>query len=157
MTALPAGASSSDGRRFISPQLVIYGAAWRREAGVRGTGPPELVHCPAPSCFTTQRAGLANLRWQTVTYITPRLADEDWLCFKGSVHTQSIFGKFSTQRQGISFSPLLLLCRFDLSCFVLFVLSHAYLSLLAPSPPPLPPPLLSPPCLLLSVCGCNVK
>ena len=53
------------------PQLVIYGTAKQREAGVHGTGPPELVHCPAPSCFTTQRAGLPNLRWQTVTYITP--------------------------------------------------------------------------------------
>lgn len=69
------------------PQLVIYGTAKRGEAGVRGTRPPELVHCPAPSCFTTQRAGLPNLRWQTVTYITPRLANEDWWCFKGSVYT----------------------------------------------------------------------
>lgn len=69
------------------PQLVIYGTAKQREAGVRGTRPPELVHCPAPSCFTTQRAGLPNLRWQTVTYITPRLANEDWWCLKGSVYT----------------------------------------------------------------------
>lgn len=45
-----------------------YGKAG--ETGVHGTRPPELVHCPAPSCFTTQRAGLPNLRWQTVTYIT---------------------------------------------------------------------------------------
>lgn len=130
---LPAGASSSDGRRFISPQLVIYGAAWRREAGVRGTGPPELVHCPAPSCFTTQRAGLANLRWQTVTYITPRLADEDWWCFKGSVHTVDFSQVFHTAPRNLFFPPLLL-CRFDLSCFVLFVLSHVYLSLLPPRP-----------------------
>ena len=69
------------------PQLVIYGTAKLREAGVHGTRPPELVHCPAPSCFTTQRAGLPNLRWQTVTYITPRLANEDWWCLKGSVYT----------------------------------------------------------------------
>lgn len=69
------------------PQLVIYGTAKQREAGVHGTRPPELVHCPAPSCFTTQRAGLPNLRWQTVTYITPRLANEDWWCLKGSVYT----------------------------------------------------------------------
>lgn len=62
------------------PQLVIYGTAKQREAGVRGTRPPELVHCPASSCFTTQQAGLPNLRWQTVTYITPRLPNEDWWC-----------------------------------------------------------------------------
>lgn len=85
--AVPAGASSSDGQRFISPQLVIYGTAKQRKAGVRGTGLPELVHCPAPSCFTTQQAGLPNLRWQTVTYITPRLANEDWWCLKRSVYT----------------------------------------------------------------------
>lgn len=53
------------------------------ESGAHGTGLPELVHSPAPSCFTTQRAGLPNLRWQTVTYITSRLADEDWWCLKG--------------------------------------------------------------------------
>lgn len=69
------------------PQLVIYGTAKQREAGVRGTRPSELVHCPASSCFTTQRAGLPNLRWQTVTYITPRLPNEDWWCLKGSVYT----------------------------------------------------------------------
>lgn len=126
---MPAGASSSDGQRFISPQLVIYGAAWRREAGVRGTGPPELVHCPAPSCFTTQRAGLANLRWQTVTYITPRLADEDWWCFKGSVHTVDFT---QVVHKESLFCLLLLLCLFDLSCFILSVLSHVYLSLLPP-------------------------
>lgn len=118
------------------PQLVIYGTAKRGEAGVRGTRPPELVHCPAPSCFTTQRAGLPNLRWQTVTYITPRLANEDWWCFKGSVYTG-----FTPCTKEYLFSPRLLLCLFDLSCFILFVLSHLYLS-------PLPP---------LSECGRNVK
>lgn len=129
------------------PQLVIYGTAKQREAGVRGTRPPELVHCPAPSCFTTQRAGLPNLRWQTVTYITPRLANEDWWCLKGSVYTVDFThvllpGQHCTNEH--CFSPPLLLCLFDLSCFSsapLFFLSHLYLS-------------LSP---LLSACGRNVK
>lgn len=141
MTALPAGASSSDGRRFISPQLVIYGAAWRREAGVRGTGPPELVHCPAPSCFTTQRAGLANLRWQTVTYITPRLADEDWWCFKGSVHTVDFSQVFHTVPRNLFFPSFFVVLIFHAS-FFLFSLMSIY-----PCCPSHPPPFLSPPCL----------
>lgn len=129
------------------PQLVIYGTAKQREAGVHGTRPPELVHCPAPSCFTTQRAGLPNLRWQTVTYITPRLANEDWWCLKGSVYTVDFThvllpAQHCTKEYCFSFP--LLLCLFDLSCFIsapLFILSHLYL-------------FLSPP---LSVCGRNVK
>lgn len=141
---MPAGASSSDGQRFISPQLVIYGAPWRREAGVRGTGPPELVHCPAPSCFTTQRAGLANLRWQTVTYITPRLADEDWWCFKGSVHTVDFTQVLHTAPRNL-FSAS--------SSFFVFLIFHASFFLFSlmsifPCCPPAPHhPLLSPPCL----------
>lgn len=123
------------------PQLVIYGTAKRGEAGVRGTRPPELVHCPAPSCFTTQRAGLPNLRWQTVTYITPHLANEDRWCFKGSVYTVNFTQVLHPEPGNIFFSPHLLLCLFDLSCFILFVLSHLCLS-------PLPP---------LSACGRNVK
>lgn len=40
-------------------------------------GPAELARCPACSCFTRRQAGLPNLCQQTVTYITPRLANED--------------------------------------------------------------------------------
>lgn len=127
------------------PQLVIYGTAKQREAGVHGTRPPELVHCPASSCFTTQQAGLPNLRWQTVTYITPRLPNEDWWCLKGPVYTVDFthVTRCPALHQRIFF-PSFLLYEFDLSCFAsapLFVLSHLYL-------------FLSPP---LSVCGCNVK
>lgn len=152
MTALPAGASSSDGRRFISPQLVIYGAAWRREAGVRGTGPPELVHCPAPSCFTTQRAGLANLRWQTVTYITPRLADEDWWCFKGSVHTVDFSQVFHIAPRNLFFPSSFFVVLIFHASFFLFSLMSIY-----PCCPPVPASLPLPTLPLLSVCGCNVK
>lgn len=123
------------------PQLVIYGTVKQREAGVHGTRPPELVHCPAPSCFTTQRAGLPNLRWQTVTYITPLLANEDWWCLKGSVYTVDFYPRVTPCTKEYCVSFPLLLCLFDLSCFILFALSHLYLSLLPP----------------LSVCGRNVK
>lgn len=100
------------------PQLVIYGTAKQREAGVHGTGPPELVHCPAPSCFTTQRAGLPNLRWQTVTSITPRLANEDWWCLKGP-YTQSVLPTCYTLHQGISSFLFLFLS------FFVYLIFHA--------------------------------
>lgn len=128
------------------PQLVIYGTANQREAGVRGTGPPELVHCPAPSCFTTQRAGLPNLRWQTVTYITPRLPNEDWWCLKGSVYRVDFAHVLlPPQERTEEYCFSLLLCLLNLSCFISappFVLSHLHLSVSRP---------------LFSVCGPNVK
>ena len=128
------------------PQLVIYGTAKQGEAGVRGTRPPELVHCPAPSCFTTQRAGLPNLRWQTVTYITPRLANEDWWCLKGSVYTVDsthvlLPAKHFTNTYCFSFPSLL--CLFDLHPSFLHLLLFSLISVSLP--------------LSLSVCGRNVK
>lgn len=129
------------------PQLVIYGTANQREAGVRGTGPPELVHCPAPSCFTTQRAGPPNLRWQTVTYITPRLANEDWWCLEGSVHTVDFYPRV-TPSPGLHGGILLLSPSLPIESLVLhlctsFCSSAIFLSLLVAP--------------FFSVCRLNVK
>lgn len=123
------------------PQLVIYGTAMQREAGVRGTRPPELVNCPASSCFTTQPAGLPNLRWQTVTYITPRLANEDWWCLKGSVYTVD----FTHMLHPAPRNTVFLFLSFFVSLF--FQASSFLFSLIS----------ISLCCPFLSACGRNVK
>lgn len=115
------------------PQLVIYGVPEQREAGVRGTGPPELVHCPAPSCFTTQRAGPPNLRWQTVTYITSRLANEDWWCLKGSVYTVDFCPRVTPcpalHYRVLFFSSSLVSCFLSAPLFVLSLTEAPFLSI----------------------------